>query len=152
MNLEDIPRALISSVCEFPTEYRSKMLKSDKSFKQIFLLIISCFPVALAVNQSSVMPDRSKLIKKFSNDSGIPKEHIYEILSVYIAIVRLFLEANDKEFNNKLHNIGFTTDFIENLPLISNRKEIVDNFQQIESNLNKAESIKWRIDVSLGNR
>lgn len=98
------------------------------------------------------MPDRSKLIKKFSNDSGIPKEHIYEILSVYIAIVRLFLEANDKEFNNKLHNIGFTTDFIENLPLISNRKEIVDNFQQIESNLNKAESIKWRIDVSLGNR
>lgn len=123
----------------------------------LHFLFINCtekcsFLVALAVNQAAVLPDRSKLIEKFSNDSGIPREHVYEILSVYIAIVRLFLEVNVKEFCSKLYNTGFTTDFVEHLPLVNNRKEVIENFLQCESSLSKIDSLKWRIDVSLGHR
>ncbi|KAJ8955348.1 hypothetical protein NQ318_003442 [Aromia moschata] len=96
--------------------------------------------------------DRSKLIENFFNDTGIPKEQIYEILGVYIGLIRFFLETSNNEFNARLLEIGFTPEFVEKLPFATNREEIVSNLSKnFNSDFAKLTSLKWKVDISLGN-
>ncbi|KAJ8936450.1 hypothetical protein NQ314_012312 [Rhamnusium bicolor] len=134
MNIQEVPKSVINLVCEFPDEFKSKMLK-----------------MALIANQPTAQ-DRSKILANFSNDSSIPKEQIYEVLGVYITLVRFFLETSDNEFNSRLLEIGFTSEFIENLPFIGNRDEIVNNLlHNFNTDFGKLSSLKWKIDISLSN-
>lgn len=105
--------------------------------------------VALVANQPTVQ-DRSKIIENLSNDSNISKEQIYEVLGVYIGLIRLFLGTSDNEFNTKLLEIGFSSDFVQQLPLIGHREEIVKNLiNNFDVDFGKLLTFKWKIDVSL---
>ncbi|RZC38355.1 COMM domain-containing protein 5, partial [Asbolus verrucosus] len=107
--------------------------------------------VALSLIQSSVQ-ERLKVIEKISNDYNISKEKITQVLEIYLAIIRIFIESTDKEFNMKLIDLGFSSDFVEDLPLSSNRTKIVDTIlNSRRGEFNKLVSLKWRIDISLSN-
>lgn len=105
--------------------------------------------VALVGNQPTAQ-DRSKVIENLSNDSSISKAQIYEVLGVYIGLIRLFLETSDNEFNVKLLEIGFSSDFVQQLPFIGNREEIVKNItSNFDVDFGKLSTLKWKIDISL---
>lgn len=110
------------------------------------------FLVALA----SLQPQRQNLIKpieKLATEKKIPLENLYDILSVYIGIVKLFVHSTDKDFVASLTDLGFPNDFVASLPFVDNRKELEDTFfvPNYDTFRNVA-SIKWRIDISLLNR
>lgn len=103
---------------------------------------------------SSYLPttqDRSKAIENLSRDCNVPKENIYDILGVYITILGMFLQSNDNEYSEKMIEIGFTKEFLEQLSFLGHRQEIIGNLQN-SFNTQKLGSLKWRIDISLGNR
>ncbi|KAJ8985866.1 hypothetical protein NQ317_006240 [Molorchus minor] len=134
MNLQAAPKNLINTVCQFPEEHKNKIVK-----------------MALVASQPNAH-DKSRIIESFSNDSNIPKQQIYEVLGVYIAIVHLFLESNDNDFNTRLLEIGFTPEFVEKLPFIGNRDEIVKNLlNNFNTDYAKLASLKWKLDISLSN-
>ncbi|XP_018565639.1 COMM domain-containing protein 5-like [Anoplophora glabripennis] len=132
MSFHEIPKSVLNTACEFPTEFQSKILK-----------------MALVANQPTAQ-DRSKIIENLSNDSNIPKDRIYEVLGIYIGLIRCFLETSDNEFNAKLLEIGFTPDFVQQLPFIGHREEIVKNLtNNFDVDFGKLSSLKWKIDISL---
>lgn len=108
--------------------------------------------MALSINQSPTL-DRLKILEKISNDHHVPKDKLIEVLGIYLAIIRLFLETTDKEFNAKLIELGFSNEFVEELPLVSNRTKVIDNIvNSRRGEFKKLVSLKWRIDISLTNR
>jgi hypothetical protein len=134
MNLNDISKAAIASSSECSVDCRNNLLK-----------------VALSINQSPTL-DRLKILEKISNDHHVPKDKLIEVLGIYLAIIRLFLETTDKEFNAKLIELGFSNEFVEELPLVSNRTKVIDNIvNSRRGEFKKLVSLKWRIDISLTN-
>ncbi|CAH0562002.1 unnamed protein product [Brassicogethes aeneus] len=134
MNINQLPKTLINNICESNSDLRGKLLK--------LALAIEQFP-----NQN-----RTKNLTKICNESDVSKENILNVLGVYLLIVRLFLSTNDKEFNSRLLEIGFTDNFIETLPLISNREDVMKNLQlSTYSDYTNFTYLKWRIDISLIN-
>ncbi|CAG9816773.1 unnamed protein product [Phaedon cochleariae] len=134
MNLSEVSKSSMSLVQDFPSEYRSKIMK---------MALLSFSPTG---------QDHAKFIDDFSKVSNIPKEHIYEVLGVYIGIIRLLMENNDAEFSHKLTEIGFSNDFLGKLSFTENREEIVNNLMTKKTtDFGKLSSIKWRIDISLSN-
>lgn len=108
--------------------------------------------MALSINQSPSQ-DRLKVIEKISNDFNLPKEIIVDLLGLYLAIIRAFMESTDKEFNAKLLELGFSNDFVDELPLVNNRTKVIDTIlSSRRGEFNKLVSLKWRIDISLTNR
>lgn len=97
--------------------------------------------------------DRSKVIENVSKDTEIPKEQIYKLLGVYIGLLKLFMETSDAEFINRLKELGFPPEFIERLPLVGNRDEVIINLRKnVNDSFRKLSSLKWKIDISLSNR
>ncbi|EFA11877.1 COMM domain-containing protein 5-like Protein [Tribolium castaneum] len=134
MNLNEIPKTVALATSQCPPECLNNILK-----------------VALSINQSPTQ-DRLKVIEKISNDFDLPKEKTIEILGVYLAIIRTFVASTDKEFNAKLKELGFSNEFIEELPLINNRTKVMDTIlSSRRGEFNKLVSLKWRIDISLTN-
>ncbi|ENN74221.1 hypothetical protein HUJ04_012685 [Dendroctonus ponderosae] len=134
MNLKDLPESTVKLVSSFPKEHAGKILK-----------------LALA----SLQPQRQNLIKpieKLAIERNIPMENLYEILSVYIGIIRLFVHSTDKDFVATLTDLGFQNDFMASLPFVDNRKELEDTFFVPNyDNFRNVSSMKWRIDISLLN-
>ncbi|XP_066158900.1 COMM domain-containing protein 5 [Euwallacea fornicatus] len=132
MNLVDISKSTINLVTNFPNEYNGRMVK-----------------LALASLQPSPQ-NVSKAIEKLSTEKNIAKEDLYEILSVYVEILRLFIHTSDKDFINNLLEWGFSNDFVEKLTFLNNRKELIDTFLAPHYGyFQNVSSIKWRIDISL---
>lgn len=105
--------------------------------------------MALVANQPTPQ-DRSKILLNLSNESSLPRDQIYEVLGVYIRLIRFFLETSDNELNTKLLEIGFTPDFVQQLPFIGHREEIVKNLtNNFDVDFGKLSSLKWKIDISL---
>ncbi|XP_019873454.1 COMM domain-containing protein 5 [Aethina tumida] len=134
MNLTQVPKTLINTVCETQNEVQNRVLK-----------------LALAIQQSPNQ-DRTKIIDKICHEFNIPKETLHCILAVYLSLIRFFLEVNDKEYNSRLLELGFTENFVESLPLISNREDVVNKIQfATHTDFGKLSYLKWRIDISLVN-
>ncbi|XP_057672900.1 uncharacterized protein LOC130904252 [Diorhabda carinulata] len=132
MSIQELTKLNTSLATEFPNEYRNRILKL-------------AFSTYLPTTQ-----DRSKSIDNFSRDTGIAREDIYEVLGIYIILLKTFLQSSDNEFQERLVELGFSSDFIENLPFIGNREEIILNLQKNYSkDFGKLSSLKWRIDISL---
>lgn len=93
------------------------------------------------------------IVENITRDVGLSKDQTFEIIGVYISIVKLFLQHNYSEFSSKLLEIGFSTNFISKLSLADNHKELVSNLRRHTSNnFNKLSIIKWKIDISLMDR
>lgn len=108
--------------------------------------------MALIAYQPSAQ-DRSKLVDVFSTDANISKEQIYKVLGAYIVLLKLFLENSDTEFSNRLKEMGFSSEFIDNFPLLGNREEIITNLRSnFGSDFGKMSTLNWKIDISLTNR
>ncbi|CAG9762339.1 unnamed protein product [Ceutorhynchus assimilis] len=134
MNLQEISKATISFVTEFPNELTGKIVK-----------------MALASMQPTPQP-LLKPLEKLSLEKNIPKEQLYDLLSIYIAIIKQFIRTSDKDFISNLVEIGFPNEFVEGLPFVNNRKELVDTFFAPHyAFFQNVSSIKWRIDISLFN-
>ncbi|XP_060537366.1 uncharacterized protein LOC132708802 [Cylas formicarius] len=134
MYLNEIPKSTITLVNNFPKDHTSRMIK-----------------MALACLQPQPQ-DLSKVIEKFSKEKNIEKHEISEVLSIYIAILKVFVNSNDKDFIQQLLEVGFTNKFLEDLPLVSNRQELVDTyFMPSYEHFQNVDTIKWRIDISLHN-
>ncbi|CAG9855089.1 unnamed protein product [Phyllotreta striolata] len=132
MNYTELSKASKTLAEEFPNEFRNKILK---------LAISSYLPTA---------QDRSKAIDVISRDANVPKEHVYEVLGVYISLLEIFLQGSDNEYNEKLAELGFTAGFLEQLPFLGNREEIINNLQKSYTmDFGRLNLLKWRIDVSL---
>ena len=94
-----------------------------------------------------------KVIDKISSDHNIPKHKVLELLGIYLAIVQLFVESSDKEFNARLIELGFSNEFVADLPLVSNRSKVVETILNARrGEFCKLVSLKWRIDISLTHR
>ncbi|KAJ8923587.1 hypothetical protein NQ315_010166 [Exocentrus adspersus] len=132
MNIHELSKSTINAVCEFPPEFRSKVLK-----------------VALVAFQPTAQ-DRSKIIENLANDRGISKDQLCQVIGVYISLVRLFLQTSDNEFSTRLSEIGFTSDFVQQLPFIGHRDEILNNLTNgFDADFGKLSTLKWKIDISL---
>lgn len=93
------------------------------------------------------------VVDNITKDAGLSIEQTYEIIGVYIGIIKLFLHNNYNNFNTKLLEIGFSPDFISNLSLLENQKELISNLRRFSSNnFYKLSIFKWKIDISLLDR
>ncbi|XP_023024347.2 COMM domain-containing protein 5 [Leptinotarsa decemlineata] len=133
MSLKELPKNVVNLVLNSPKEYQSQLFK-----------------MALLAHKPTDQ-DHSELIKNFSKETDMPKEQIYNILGVYIALIKLFLEINESDFNQKLLEFGFTTDFLQKLPFFKNPNGIIDNLMDNHTDFGKMSLFKWRIDISLSN-
>ncbi|XP_045481521.1 uncharacterized protein LOC123685730 [Harmonia axyridis] len=106
--------------------------------------------IGLSVMQSS--QDRTKVLDKISHELNIEKHKLVELIAIYVEIIKLFLITSDKDFNAQLGQFGFNSEFIEELPLVPNRKEvhstILKYYKMEKRNL---VDLKWTIDLSLYN-
>lgn len=93
------------------------------------------------------------IVENITKDVGLSKEQTYEIIGIYIAIVKSFLHNSYNNFNTKLLEAGFSQDFISNLGLLENQKELISNLRHHSSNnFYKLSIFKWKIDISLMDR
>lgn len=84
-----------------------------------------------------------------SNEQELSEVEIYDLIGLYIKIIKWFTQCNKEEFMEKLVEMGFTNSFVEKFPLK------YENRMQIQNNAyfyNNIESLKWRIDISLSNK
>lgn len=97
--------------------------------------------------------DLFKPLDKLATEKNIAKDQLYELLSVYIAVIKLFIHSTDKDFVSTLVELGFSNEFVDNLPFMNNRKELVETFFEPHYDyFQNVSSIKWRIDISLLHR
>lgn len=102
---------------------------------------------------SAAKNDYSDLIENFSKQTDISEEQLYAVLGTYISIIRLSLRNNSTEFVNKLLDIGFPIEFIKSLPFIDRQDDIINNIRKsYDKDFLRVSTLKWRIDISLGNR
>lgn len=150
MNLENIDSNTISLVSNVPSEYRNKFLKRKLMLFKNFLNNVHLL-VALLAWQSPTK-NCHHVIENVSKDVGISKNETYVIIGAYIEIVKLFLQSSS-EFNSRLTEIGFSTDFITNLSLAENQHELLSNLKRHSiNNFSKISILKWKIDISLIDR
>lgn len=93
------------------------------------------------------------IVSNLSKDVGLTIGQTYEIIGVLIGIIKLFLQNSPSDYNARLTELGFPPNFISNLSLEDNRKELISNLRRHSiNNFNKLSALKWRIDISLMDR
>lgn len=121
-------------------------------FYTISYNVLKQFSVALAALQPNPQ-NLSRLLDKFSIEKNIPKEELYEVVGVYMAVIKYFIHTTDKDFASNLVEFGFPTEFVNNLSFVNNRKALVNNYLAPHYDFfYNIDSIKWRIDMSLLSR
>ncbi|XP_044765509.1 uncharacterized protein LOC123321798 [Coccinella septempunctata] len=125
-------------------KYASFLNECSQEMRNVFLKI------GLGIMQST--QERWKVLNKVSQEFNIEKSKLVEIISAYVEIVKLFLITSDKEFNGLMGQFGFSPVFINQLPLIPNRKEVESTIGKTHNiKRGNLKSLKWRIDLSLSN-
>lgn len=163
MNISSLPKSTINLVTSFPSEYVGTVGKRKTIINilkicyclhiSIFIYyLVKQFLVALAALQPNPQ-NLSRLLDKFSSEKNIPKEELYEVVGVYMAVIKYFIHTTDKDFASNLVEFGFPAEFVNNLSFVNNRKALVNNYLSPHYDyFYNVDSIKWRIDMSLLSR
>lgn len=84
-----------------------------------------------------------------NEDKNLQDVDIYDLIGLYIKIIKWFVQYNKEEFSDKLLGLGFSGNFVEKFPLKYENKHQIENNMQLSNNI---QSLKWRIDISLSNK
>lgn len=152
MNLNQISPETIALHCQYPPEIKNKLLRG-RCPQKVIEYTISSVLVAITLTQSSNNQDSHQIIDSLSNDLNIPEEDIIKSIGIYLKMINLLTHSADTKFNDKLTELGFSDDFVNDLPLIANRAKVMDGMFTLKQGIfNRLESLKWRVDISLIDR
>ncbi|XP_050314614.1 uncharacterized protein LOC126749045 [Anthonomus grandis grandis] len=134
MSIQDLSKSNISYVTNCPSEYTGRIIK-----------------LALACIQPK-QQDLLKPLEKLASETKISKDQLYEILSSYTAIIRHFIHTDQRDFVSNMVEIGYPSEFVERLPFLNNKEELLHTFfAPYKAYFMNINIIKWRIDISLLN-
>lgn len=77
--------------------------------------------------------------------------NIYDLIGLYIQVIKWFVQYKQDEFYHLLTEEGFTQNFIENFPIKYEQKEVLLKNVYTEF-IGNVKSLIWRIDISLSNK
>lgn len=153
MNLQNVNSNEVTLVTNIPDEYKKKFLKSWYIFLQAGVYFNNFYILVALLGWQSPAKNCYHITKNISQDIGLSIEQTYEVVGIYIEIVKLFLQNSFNDFNIKLMDLGFSSDFISKLSLLEHQKDLISNLRRHSvSNFNKLSILKWKIDISLTDR